>query len=198
MRIADVVVAVPTLLLAVAVLFVLQPSMLNLVLVLTISRLPAYMRTARGQTLQIREQVFIEASRSLGATRSRIIAFDVAPLVVPPIMTVAMLDIAGVILAASGLSFLGLGLHRPDVDWGMLVADGRGYLGKGWWMTVFPGLAIALTSLASNFLSNWLRAMDDPGQSGRLISKLFKKPIDTTKSAPHQLVSQTIAKEVAA
>ena len=173
MRVADVVVAMPTLLIAVAVLFVLEPSLVNLVVVLSISRLPVYMRTARGQTLSVRERVFIEASRSLGATRWRIISRDVMPLVFPTILTVAMLDVASVILAASGLSFLGVGLERPNVDWGTLVSDGRNYLTNAWWMTVFPGAAIALTSLAANFLANWLRAMNDPGQSGRLTSRLW-------------------------
>lgn len=172
MRVADVIVSLPTLLIAVAVLFVLEPSPVNLVVVIGISRLPIYMRTARAQTLTLKERVFVEASRSLGATRRRIVFADITPLVTPTILTIAMLEIAGVMLAASGLSFLGVGLERPNVDWGTLVSDGRGYLTNAWWMTVFPGLAIALTSLSANLLANWLRAIEDPNQSGRLIAKL--------------------------
>jgi peptide/nickel transport system permease protein len=175
MRIADVIVALPTLLIALAVLFVLSPSLINLVLVLSLSRLPVYMRTTRGQTLSLRERTFVEASRSLGATRRRIIVRDVAPLVVPTVLTLAMLEVAGVILAAAGLSFLGVGLERPNVDWGTLVSDGRNYLTNAWWLTAFPGLAIAVTSLSANLLANWLRAMGDPSQNGRLVAKIMPK-----------------------
>jgi peptide/nickel transport system permease protein len=175
MRIADVVVALPTLVIALAVLFVLSPSVVNLVIVLSLSRLPVYMRTTQAQTLSLRERVFVEASRSLGATSSRIIRKDIAPLVLPTVLTLAMLEIAGVMLAAAGLSFLGVGLQRPNADWGTLVSDGRNYLTNAWWLTVFPGLAIAMTSLSANLLANWLRAMADPNQSGRLVSKIVPK-----------------------
>lgn len=127
MRIADVIVSVPTLIIAVGILFVLSPSMTNLIVVIAISRLPIYMRMSRAQTLSLRERVFVEAAQSLGASRFRIITRDIVPLVTPTILTVAMLEIAGVMLAASGLSFLGVGLERPNVDWGTLVADGRNY-----------------------------------------------------------------------
>jgi peptide/nickel transport system permease protein len=175
MRIADVIVSIPTLLIAVAVLFVLQPSLLNLIVVIAISRLPVYMRAARAQALSIRERTFVEASRSLGATRLRIMLRDVIPMVSPTMQTIAMLEIAGVLLAASGLSFLGVGLERPNVDWGTLVADGRNYLNVAWWLTLFPGLAIAITSLSSNLLANWLRAINDPNQSGRLVARAMRR-----------------------
>ena len=182
MRLADVIVALPTLLLALAVLFVLGTSIINLVIVLALSRLPVYMRTAEAQTRSLRERTFVEASRSLGASSRRIIVKDIAPLVLPTVLTLAMLELAGVILAAAGLSFLGLGLQRPDVDWGTLVADGRSYLTVAWWLTVFPGFAIALTALAGNLLANWVRAMGDPNQSGRLVAKIMPKgnrePVD--------------------
>ncbi|MDR1513990.1 MAG: ABC transporter permease [Propionibacteriaceae bacterium] len=177
MRVADVVVAMPTLLIATVVLFVLPATLPNLVLILALSRIPVYMRTARGQTLSLRERVFIEASKSLGAGKGRIVAKDITPLVVPTILTVAMLDVAGVILATTGLSFLGAGLQRPNVDWGILVADGRTYVSTAWWVSAFPGLIIALTCLAANFISNWLRAMDDPVQSGRLTAKLWPRSV---------------------
>jgi peptide/nickel transport system permease protein len=168
MRISDIIVTVPSLLLALAVLFVLEPSVINLVAVLAIGRLPVYLRVSRAQTLELREKVFIEASRALGAGNFSIIWSDIRPLVVPTIMTVAMLELASVMLSAAGLSFLGVGLQRPDVDWGTLVSEGREYLTRAWWATVFPGMAIVITALAANLLSNWLRASADPLQAAAL------------------------------
>ncbi|WP_011581287.1 MULTISPECIES: ABC transporter permease [Chelativorans] len=168
MRVSDIIVTVPSLLLALAVLFVLEPSIFNLVAVLAVSRLPIYLRVARAQTLELRERVFVEASRAIGATNLRIIWRDIRPLVLPTVMTVSMLELASVMLAAAGLSFLGVGLQRPDVDWGTIVSEGREYLTRAWWATVFPGMAIVITALAANFLSNWLRASGDPLQAGAL------------------------------
>jgi len=169
MRIADVMHTIPSLLLALAVLYVLEPSIFNLVIVLAITRIPVYLRTARAQALELRERVFVESSRSIGAGDWRIITTDLAPMVLPTIRTVAMLEVASILLAAAGLSFLGIGLQRPDVDWGMMVADGRAYLTSAWWVTVWPGLIIVLTALAANLFSNWLRAAEDPAQSAQFI-----------------------------
>ncbi|WP_368496464.1 ABC transporter permease [Herbiconiux sp. A18JL235] len=176
MRLADILHTVPSLLLALAVLYVLQPSITNLVLVLAVTRIPVYLRTARAQTLELRERVFVESSRSIGASSWRIMAKDITPMVTPTVRTLAMLEVANVILAAASLSFLGIGLQRPDVDWGMMVADGRSYLNVAWWVTVFPGLAIVATALAANLLSNWLRAIEDPTQRG-----FFVKPARRTR-----------------
>jgi peptide/nickel transport system permease protein len=171
MRIADIMHTIPTLLLALAVLYVLQPSIVNLVIVLALTRIPVYLRTARAQALELRERVFVESSRSIGARDIRIICGDLAPMVIPTIRTVAMLEVASILLAAAGLSFLGIGLQRPDVDWGMMVADGRAYLTSAWWVTVWPGVAIVLTALAANLFSNWLRAAEDPAQSAQFIRR---------------------------
>lgn len=168
MRLSDIIVTIPSLLLALAVLFVLEPSIVNLIGVLAIARLPVYMRVARAQTLELRERVFVEASRSLGATDGAIIWRDIRPLVLPTVMTVAMLELASVMLAAAGLSFLGVGLQRPNVDWGTLVSEGREYLTRAWWATVFPGTAILITALAANLLSNWMRSSADPMQAAAL------------------------------
>lgn len=176
MRLADILHTVPSLLLALAVLYVLQPSITNLVLVLAVTRIPVYMRTARAQTLELRERVFVESSRSIGASHWRIMAKDITPMVTPTMRTLAMLEVANVILAAASLSFLGIGLQRPDVDWGMMVSDGRSYLGVAWWVTVFPGITIVATALAANLLSNWLRAIEDPTQRG-----FFIKPAGAAK-----------------
>jgi len=168
MRVSDIIVTIPSLLLALAVLFVLEPSVVNLVMVLAIARIPVYLRVSRAQTLELRERVFVEAARALGAGDFSIIWRDIRPLVMPTVMTIAMLELASVMLAAAGLSFLGVGLQRPDVDWGTLVSEGRQYLTRAWWATVFPGLAIVITALAANFLSNWLRASGDPLQAAAI------------------------------
>lgn len=172
MRLSDIIHTLPSLLLALAILYVLQPSIRNLIIVLVVTRLPVYMRVARAQTLEVRERVFVEAARAIGARTRRIILRDIRPMVTPTILTVSMLEIANVILAAAGLSFLGVGLQRPDVDWGIMVSTGRSYLSQAYWVTVFPGLAILATALCANILSNWLRAIQDPVQSGQFLKPL--------------------------
>jgi peptide/nickel transport system permease protein len=165
LRIADVLHTVPSLLLALVVLFVLEPSVVNLIVVLGITRISVYLRTARAQTLELRERTFVEVARSIGASHWRIVSRDIAPLVFPTIRTLAVLEISTVILASASLTFLGIGLQRPDVDWGMMVADGRAYLKSAWFVTVFPGVVIVMTALAANIVSNWLRAVEDPTQA---------------------------------
>jgi peptide/nickel transport system permease protein len=165
LRIADVLHTVPSILLALVVLFILDPSVLNLIIVLGITRIPVYLRTSRAQTIELRERTFVEVARSLGASHWRIMTREIAPLVIPTIRTLAMLEVAAVILAAASLTFLGIGLQRPDVDWGMLVADGRAYLKNAWFVAVFPGIVIVLTALSASILSNWLRAVEDPSQN---------------------------------
>jgi peptide/nickel transport system permease protein len=175
MRIADIIVTLPSLLLALAVLFVVGASAGNLVVVLAIARLPVFLRTSRAQTLSIRESTFIEVSRSIGAKQARIIWQDIRPLVTPTILTVAMLELGSVMLAVSGLSFLGVGMQRPQIDWGSMVAEGRQFMTRAWWVTVCPGLTILLAALSANILSNWLRAIADPLQSSVLYSVLGRR-----------------------
>jgi len=165
LRIADIIHTVPSLLMALVVLFVLEPSILNLIIVLGITRIPVYLRTSRTQTMEVRERMFVEVARAMGASNWRIMTREIAPLVFPTIRTLAMLEVAAVILSAASLTFLGIGLQRPDVDWGMMVSDGRAYLKSAWFVAVFPGLVIVLTALSANILSNWLRAVEDPAQS---------------------------------
>lgn len=168
MRAADVVMSFPSLLLAVIVLYVLDPRVGNVVIVLAITRMPVYIRVARAEVLELRERLFVEAARAAGARHSRIILVHITPLVVPTIVTVATLDFANVMLAESALSFLGIGVQPPSVTWGLMVASGRNYLTSAWWLAVWPGLAILLTALAANLLSNWLRLAMDPKLRWRL------------------------------
>lgn len=168
MRAADVIMSFPSLLLAVIVLYVLDPWVGNVVFVLAVTRMPVYIRVARAEVLEIRERLFVEAARAAGARHLRIVLVHITPLIVPTIVTVATLDFANVMLAESALSFLGIGVQPPAVTWGLMVASGRNYLTSAWWLAVWPGLAILLTALAANLLSNWLRLAMDPKLRWRL------------------------------
>ena len=175
LRLADVIMSFPSLLLALIVLYTLGPSMMNLVSVLAITRMPIFIRTARAEVLEVRERMFVSAARSMGASNSRILFRHIAPLVLPTLVTIAAIDFATVILAESSLSFLGLGIQPPDFTWGAMVANGRGYLATAWWIAFWPGLAILLTTLSLNILASWARTVADPLQRWRLQS-LRKAP----------------------
>jgi peptide/nickel transport system permease protein len=168
MRLTDIIISFPGLLLALVVLFVLGPSAINVVLVLSIGRMPLFIRTSRAQTLELRERMFVSAARSLGVSTPTIVFRHIAPLVAPTMITVAAVDFASVILAESGLSFLGLGIQPPAFTWGAMVAAGRQYLQTAWWLTFWPGLLIMMTTLSLNLLANWVRTATDPQQRWRL------------------------------
>ena len=168
MRIADVIMSFPSLLLAVIILYMLPPSILNIVVVLAITRIPIYLRTARAEVLEIRERMFIQAAQVMGASNKRIIFRHILPIIIPTMVTIATLDFAFVMLAESSLSFLGIGIQPPEITWGLMVAQGRSYLTTAWWLSFWPGLAIILTTLSLNLLSNWLRVVLDPQQRWRM------------------------------
>ena len=168
LRFADVLMSFPSLLLAVVVLYVFEPRVANLVAVLAITRMPVYIRTTRAEVLEIRERLFVDAARVLGAGTGRILVRHVAPLTISTLITIATLDFAYVMLAESALSFLGLGIQPPEITWGLMVAQGRNYLNSAWWLAFFPGLMIMLTTMALNLLSGWVRVAADPVQRWRL------------------------------
>ena len=168
MRIADVIMSFPSLLLAVIILYMLPPSLLNIVVVLAITRIPVYLRTARAEVLEIRERMFIQAAQIMGASNKRIIFRHILPIIIPTMVTIATLDFAFVMLAESSLSFLGIGIQPPEITWGLMVAQGRPYLTTAWWLSFWPGLAIILTTLSLNLLSKWLRVVLDPQQRWRM------------------------------
>jgi peptide/nickel transport system permease protein len=168
LRMADIIMSFPSLLLALIVLYTLGPSVTNLIIVLAITRMPVYLRTARAEVLEVRERMFVSAARSMGAGSIRIVLRHIAPLVVPTLITISAIDFATVILAESALSFLGLGIQPPDFTWGAMVANGRGYLSSAWWIAFWPGLAIMLATLSLNVLSSWARTVADPQQRWRL------------------------------
>ena len=171
MRLGDVIMSFPSLLLAVIVLYMLEPSVANIVLVLAITRIPIYLRTTRAEVLEVRERMFVQAATVMGASHRRIVFRHILPVIVPTLVTIATLDFAFVMLAESSLSFLGIGIQAPEITWGLMVSQGRPYLTNAWWLSFWPGLAIILTTLSLNLLSNWLRIALDPTQRWRLEMK---------------------------
>ena len=168
MRLGDVIMSFPSLLLAVIVLYMLEPSVTNIVLVLAITRIPIYLRTTRAEVLEVRERMFVQAAKVMGASYWRIVFHHILPVIFPTLVTIATLDFAFVMLAESSLSFLGIGIQPPEITWGLMVAQGKQYLTNAWWLSFWPGLAIILTTLSLNLLSNWLRIALDPTQRWRL------------------------------
>ncbi len=171
MRLADVIMSFPSLLIAVIVLYILGSSILNLMMVLAITRIPVYLRTTRAEVLEIRERMFVQAARVMGASSKRILFRHILPVVLPTLTTLATLDFAYVMLAESALSFLGIGIQPPEITWGLMISQGRQYLTNAWWLSFWPGLAIILTTMSLNLLSNWMRIALDPVQRWRLQMK---------------------------
>ena len=167
MRLVDVQMGFPSLLLALVVLYVIGAGLWNVVFVLAITRWMIYARVTRGLVLSYRENVFIEAARAAGASDRRIIFLHLLPNLASPIIVLATLEVATVILVEASLSFLGLGIQPPDSSWGLMLAQGRDYVTTAWWLVTFPGVAILLTSLSLNLVATWLRAITDPNQRWR-------------------------------
>lgn len=168
MRLADVIMSFPSLLLAVIVLYMLEPSVTNIIIVLAITRIPVYLRTARAEVLEVRERMFVQAAQVMGASTLRIVFRHILPIVIPTLISIGTLDFAFVMLAESSLSFLGIGIQPPEITWGLMVAQGKSYLTTAWWLSFWPGAAIILTTLSLNLLSNWMRVAFDPVQRWRL------------------------------
>lgn len=168
LRLADILMSFPSLLLALIVLYVLTPAIGNVILVLAITRVPIYLRTARSEVLEVRERAFVTAARLMNASPWRIVWKHIRPTVTPTLITIATLEVAFVMLAESSLSFLGLGIQPPDFTWGAMVAQGRSYLSTAWWVAFWPGVAITLTAMSLNLIANWVRIVADPVQRWRL------------------------------
>jgi peptide/nickel transport system permease protein len=162
MRLGDVQLAFPALVLAVAVLAVVGSGLGTIVLVLGVTGWVTYARIARGEALSLRHRVFVEGARALGAGDMAILWRHVLPNVLPPITVVATFSIARTIIAEASLSFLGLGLPPPAPSWGAMLDEGRNYLTTGWWLALFPGLAILVVVLGINVIGDWLRDTLDP------------------------------------
>jgi peptide/nickel transport system permease protein len=163
MRLADVQLSFPVILLAISVVAVVGRSLPALVAVLAISGWVVYARTVRGSVLSLKEKEFVEAARALGCGGLRIVLRHLLPNCVAPLLVIATVQMATMIILESGLSFFGLGTQPPTPSWGGMLAEGREYLIAGaWWLTTFPGLAISVTVLGINLLGDGLRDVLDP------------------------------------
>jgi peptide/nickel transport system permease protein len=167
MRLTDIFLAFPPLLLAIAIAAALGPSFTNAMLAIALTWWPWYTRIVRAQTLSLRERHFVEAARSMGVKDLTIIQRHVLPNVFTPVLVQATLDLGAAILTAAGLSFIGLGPQPPTADWGVMINEGRLYiLGGRWWIATFAGLAIFLTTMAFNLLGDGIRDVTDPRTRG--------------------------------
>lgn len=164
MRVTDVFLALPRLILALAFVAALGPGIENAVLAIAIVSWPPYARVARAETLALRRAEFIDAARLAGASGGRIVLRHIMPLCLPSVVVRMSLDMAGVVLIAAGLGFLGLGAQPPTAEWGAMIATGRQYMLDHWWVAAMPGIAIAVLSLAFNLLGDGLRDWLDPKQ----------------------------------
>jgi peptide/nickel transport system permease protein len=162
MRLADIQLAFPFILLAIAVIAVRGPTLFNIILVIGVSSWVVYARVVRGEVLSIREREFVQAAIALGSRDGRVVVRHILPNAFTPWLVVATLDMARVIVIESALSFLGLGVQPPTPTWGGMLADGRVYLSTAWWLATFPGLAIFITVLGINLLGDGLRDTLDP------------------------------------
>ena len=162
MRVTDVFLAFPSLLLALALAAVLPPSLTSLTIAISVTWWPWYTRLIRGQAASVAGRPYIDSCRALGIPRWRIIVRHVLPNSVTPLIVQVSLDVGGVILTASALSFLGLGAQDPTPDWGLMVAEGQNYFTTAWWVVTFPGIAILVTAFAFNLIGDGLRDLLDP------------------------------------
>jgi peptide/nickel transport system permease protein len=162
MRVTDLFLAFPPLLLAMSIVAALGPGLDHAALALAISWWPWYARLARGTATSLRERPFIEAARSIGVSDVTILRRHIVPNSITPILVQATIDIGTVILAAGSLAFLGLGASPPTADWGLMVSDGRTYILDQWWLSAFPGLAIFVAVLAFNLVGDLLVDLLDP------------------------------------
>lgn len=162
MRFMDILLAIPSMLLATAIVAALGTSLTNVLMAIAISYIPTFARTVRASVLTIKDQEFIEAARALGASDLRIIGKYILPNSLAPLIVQASLGVAGAILSIAGLSFLGLGIQPPTPEWGSMLSNARSYIRDGWHITVIPGLGIMLTILALNVLGDGLRDALDP------------------------------------
>ncbi len=162
MRFMDILLAIPSILLAISIVAALGGGLFNVMLAVGISSIPGYARIVRASVIQLKGQEFIEAARAIGANDARIILMHIIPNSLAPIIVQGTLGVAGAILSAAGLSFIGLGLAPPSPEWGAMLSAGRDYIRDHMWMTLWPGLFIMITILSLNLLGDGLRDALDP------------------------------------
>jgi peptide/nickel transport system permease protein len=164
MRVMDMLFAFPAVLLAIAILAIRGPGTSNTIIAIAIVYVPIFARVTRASVLGVREEVYVRASRSVGASDFRLLTRHVLPNAAPPIIVQTSISLAFAVLAEAALSFLGLGTQPPNPSWGLMLAEGRGYIDLAWWLAFFPGMAIVITVLCFNLLGDGLRDVLDPRQ----------------------------------
>ncbi|MFP1732640.1 D,D-dipeptide ABC transporter permease [Lonsdalea quercina] len=167
MRVMDIMLSIPYLVLTMALAAALGPSLFNAMLAIAIVRIPFYVRLSRGQTLVVRQLAYVQAAKIFGATRWHLVSWHVLRNALPPLIVQASLDIGTAILMAATLGFIGLGAQQPTAEWGAMVANGRNYVLDQWWYCTFPGLAILITAVGFNLFGDGLRDLLDPKSGGR-------------------------------
>jgi peptide/nickel transport system permease protein len=162
MRLVDIQVAFPGLLLILLIVAVIGPSMGTMIVVLAMTNWMIYARVVRGIVLSVRQTPYVEAAEMIGCSQSRVIFRHILPNLTSPLLTLGILEFTNIVLAEAALSFLGLGVQPPATSWGLDVATGKDYLFVAWWLVTFPGLCISITVLSINLFANWLRVTTDP------------------------------------
>ena len=162
MRLNEILMTIPGILLALAIAAVLGPSLRNLVLAIAIASIPSYVRIMRAQMLTIKKRTFVQASRSIGTPSWKILIWHIIPNALSPLMVMGTVGLGTAILSGAGLSFLGLGVLKEIPDWGSLLSQGRGYLTVAWWIATFPGLAITAFVLSINIIGDKMQEMTNP------------------------------------
>lgn len=156
MRLVDIFLSIPAILLAIITVAVLGPGFFNVILVLALTRWPRYARVAYGQTLAIADRPFVTLSRAMGASAPRVLAVHILPNIVGPLLVVVTLEFGLMVLFEAGLSFLGLGVQPPTASWGSMLSTGRNYVASAWWIATFPGLALFFLVLSANLIGDRL------------------------------------------
>ena len=167
MRLTDLQMAFPGLIIAIFVLFTIGPGFGNMLLIMALLRWPVYARVARGISLNVSGQQFVESARALGTSPGRIIWEHILPNSFSPIAILGTLELVHLMMLEATLSFLGLGVQPPDTSWGLMIAQGREYIVTAWWVVVMPGLVLFLMALSINLVAGWAQNITDPRQRAR-------------------------------
>lgn len=179
MRAVDGMLALPSLLIALFILFVIGAGFTNLILIFTLLHWMIFARMARSLTLSYQENTYITAARAVGGSDRRIILTHLLPNMISPLLVLFTLEVAVLILSEASLSFLGFGVQPPQSSWGLMIARGREFISSAWWLVVLPGAAIFLAALSLNLVAAWARAITDPVQRWRWLTK----PAKSTRTA---------------
>lgn len=174
MRWIDTQVAFPGLLIALIILAVIGPSLTTVILVLAFNGWMVYGRMTRGLVLAVRQADYVEAAEMVGCGALRVIFRHILPNLTSPLLTLAILEFARIVLAEAALSFLGMGIQPPETSWGLDVASGKNYLFRAWWLVTFPGIAISVTVLAINLVASWLRLVSDPQEREKQFARQMR------------------------